>query len=519
MQISAGSIPMKNDLSGLKAILEAARIKNGVPGMSVAILYKGEVVFAEGLGKRNEHQPFTKEETIAPIQSLTKAFTATAIGQLVAEGKMDWSTTPVNMYLPEFELKDPVLTSQLNLDDLLSHRTPLSPELEITWYRSRESRRDLIKRLRHAEMPSKLSTTLNYSNIMYGVAGEAAANVAGTSYEQVVHDKIIEPLKLSNTGFSQSAMKKLPNHASPYYANSFEDAQKGEFQENEYDEIYMADSPAGDIHSNVLDLLRWGKCIMDGGKVNGEQVLDKKNIETTLTPHNINVWEKRTSEFAIAQNYGLGWALDTFKGHNYYCHGGAYPGSRAFLMIFPDDDLVIAHLANIQLTSLLYYSSLYIADMFLDLSFTQDWLFDDAVKETSDSYKMEDGERERRLPLQIKNRASVLPREELAGEFETPLFGRVTITTVKVPRCKGDRDEGGDGKKEESELVIQYNNYKSILEHYHFDSFKAVFTDLGETFAILVNYQTGSDGHVSGLTMDLNALELICFTKVKKPVE
>ncbi|KAK3829962.1 MAG: beta-lactamase/transpeptidase-like protein [Linnemannia gamsii] len=518
MQISAGSIPKKNDLPGLKAILEAARIKNGVPGMSLAVLYKGEIVFAEGFGKRNEHQPFTKE-TIAPIQSLTKAFTATAIGQLVAEGKMAWNTTPVNTYLPEFELKDPVLTSQLSLDDLLSHRTTLSLQLGISWFRSRESRRDLIKRLRHAEMPSKLSTTVNYSNIMYAVAGEAAANVAGTPYEQVVHEKIIEPLKLSNTGFSQSTMKKLPNHASPYYANSFEDAQKGIFQECEYDEIYMAASPAGDIHSNVLDLLRWGKCVMDGGKVNGEQVLDKKNIETTLTPHNIDASEKRTSEFAITANYGLGWTLDTYKGHNCYCHSGSYPGSKAFLAIFPDDDLVIAHLANIKLTSLLYNSALYIADMFLDLPFTQDWLFDVAVKEASDFYKMEDEERERELPQQIKNRPSVLPRRELAGEFEDPLFGRVTITTVEMPRWKEGRDEGGDGEKEGSELVIQYNNYKSILEHYHFDSFKAVFFDLGVTFAMLINYQTGSDGHVSGLTMDFEEPQLVCFTKVKKPVE
>ena len=54
---------------------------------------------------------------------MTKAFTATTIGELVAEGKMDWDTTPVNTYLPEFETIDPILTSQLTLKDLLSHRT------------------------------------------------------------------------------------------------------------------------------------------------------------------------------------------------------------------------------------------------------------------------------------------------------------------------------------------------------------------------------------------------------------
>lgn len=57
------------------------------------------------------------------IGSITKGFTAMAVAELVAEGKMDWDTTPVNTYLPEFETIDPILTSQLTMQDLLSHRT------------------------------------------------------------------------------------------------------------------------------------------------------------------------------------------------------------------------------------------------------------------------------------------------------------------------------------------------------------------------------------------------------------
>lgn len=62
-----------------------------------------------------------------PIASITKAYTAVAVGELVAEGKMNWDKTPVNEYLPEFELKDPVLTKQLTMLDLLSHRTVCKP--------------------------------------------------------------------------------------------------------------------------------------------------------------------------------------------------------------------------------------------------------------------------------------------------------------------------------------------------------------------------------------------------------
>jgi CubicO group peptidase (beta-lactamase class C family) len=57
----------------LSSILENARIKNGIPGMAVSVLYKGELIFAEGFGKRNDEDPFTKDVCLFPF-SLSRAF-------------------------------------------------------------------------------------------------------------------------------------------------------------------------------------------------------------------------------------------------------------------------------------------------------------------------------------------------------------------------------------------------------------------------------------------------------------
>ncbi|KAF9079788.1 hypothetical protein BGX29_002880, partial [Mortierella sp. GBA35] len=73
--------PQKKPLHDLHAVLEKARTEAGIYGMSVSVLYKGELIFAEGFGKRNAKDPFTKD-TLMPIGSCTKAFTATAIGEL-----------------------------------------------------------------------------------------------------------------------------------------------------------------------------------------------------------------------------------------------------------------------------------------------------------------------------------------------------------------------------------------------------------------------------------------------------
>ncbi|KAF9093705.1 hypothetical protein BGX23_002992 [Mortierella sp. AD031] len=508
----------KNPLSDLGTLLEAARVKNGVPGMSIAVLYKGDIIFADGFGKRNEKDPYTKD-TVSLIGSITKSITATAIGELVAEGKMDWDKTPANKYLPEFELKDPALTPQFTMVDLLSHRNELTPNMEVAWLRTKESRRDLIKRLRHAEMAPKLPVYTNYSNVMYAVAGEAAANVAGVSYDDLVKDKVLDRIggPSHQFGFSQAVMKNLPNHAAPYYADSFEDVLKGEFRYGIYDDTPMAFSPAGDIHSTVFDLLKWGKAVMDGGKVEGKQVLDAKNIAEMLTPHSIVkpgtliLSTKRTKEFAQSVTYGLGWFLDTYKGHNFYHHSGSWPGWRAYLAVFPDDDLVIAQQANIQEAELITYTNYHIADKLLNLPYTQDWLFDVAVKATKKRFGEDSAEEEAALPPQIKNRPSQHPTDEIVGEFDNPLYGLV-IVRRQERKVELEKEEDGDV------LELLYNRFEAVLEHYHFESFKTTLTDLGSiTFTLLVTFETGPDGRVSGLSIGMD--EPMHFTKVKKTAE
>ncbi|KAF8907462.1 hypothetical protein BGZ58_006185, partial [Dissophora ornata] len=190
-----------------------------------------------------------------PIGSMTKAMTAATIGELVAEGKLDWDTTPVSKYVPELQYSDPILTSELTLADYLSHRSGL-PHDDTPWANTTDSRSEVFKRLKYLKLTSKLSSHLQYSNIGYTIAGEAAANVAGIPYEKLVDAKVFQPLGLSNTGFSPVEMGKRPNHGMPYYADSLKDAQLGHFHEGYLDELISLEAAAGDIYSNVLDLVR-----------------------------------------------------------------------------------------------------------------------------------------------------------------------------------------------------------------------------------------------------------------------
>jgi len=195
------------------------------------------------------------------------------------------------------------------------------PNNNLYWYNSKVPRKDLVKRLRYADVPRKLGVTAQYSNVMYSVAGEAAANVAGTSYETLVHDKVIRPLGLNNTGFTPMKMKRhSDNHALPFRGVSYEAVERGQFNILPLNEIYMSTAPAGDIYSNVLDMVRWGKAIMDKGALDGKQILNETSVEETLNAHSIYFAGRRDPEAAPVLTYGFGWIQDSFKGQNFYRH-------------------------------------------------------------------------------------------------------------------------------------------------------------------------------------------------------
>ncbi|KAF9933299.1 hypothetical protein FBU30_005883 [Linnemannia zychae] len=456
----------KQPLPHLNKILERFRIEAGIHGMAVAIHYKGSLIFAEGFGKRNDQDPFT-EHTVSAIGSLTKAFTATAIGELVAEGKMDWDTTPVNTYLPEFELKDPVLTSQLTMADLLSHRTNL-PNVQFRWIKTKESRIELIKHMKGIEQPSKLTSNLNYNNTMYAVAGEAGARVAGVSYEEFVKTKVFQPLGLSHTGFSQIAMQNFSDYALPYMAESWEDAKKAKFVRGELNEVYLSDAPAGDIHSNVIDLAKWGSVVMKSGEVDGKQVLNKESVEETLRGRTFANGKRRIKELAPVQAYGLGWAIDAYKGYAQYNH-----------------NLVVAALSNVYVSAL-ENIPYYVVDQLLDLPSSHDWLFDVSIRDAEKMYKQTAEAAQGQFPKKIENSSPSHSLKDYAGEYNSPSLGPVSIL-YKI-------ENSHEGEKEV--LYFKSAGFYSQMEHYHFDLFRVVLAVFGSAVGMGIKFLMGADGAV-----------------------
>ncbi|KAG0275456.1 hypothetical protein BGZ96_003791 [Linnemannia gamsii] len=493
--------------------------------MSVAVLHKNQLVYAGGFGKRNKTDPYTIN-TLQPVSSLTKTFTATAIGELVAEGKLDWNTTPVTKYLPDFQLKNSSLTSQITFADLLGENSGLPYNL-LSWHKSTLPRKELIKQLRYLDdISSTQEGNIKHSDVAYAVAGEAAANVAGTSFEQLVFDKVIRPLGLKSTGISQSHMKlHSDNYALSNMAYSFEAAQRGEFQIFPLDENpNRALAPAEDIYTNVIDLALWGKVIMDLGAVDGEQVLNRMSVEETLKANSF-AWNEnsksRWKEFDPIYSYGFGWMQDTFCGQRHYTAYGADMGYGSDVTMFPDHDIVIAMLANTSMfshvCSFLPYSiatPLFNApgmQINKDSSGEHSWIQASAVPMAKEAYTAVElaaegifsifADADEKKPLTFEDDLGAY-----IGDYAHPFWGKFEITLVdreevkggKVDEKKGEKDrkisssnfnqEEGTDEGKEPVLRFRYNEYTSTLEHYNHNTFIATFDDVLFKMRVLMSF-------------------------------
>lgn len=198
---SAPKQEKKPDLKGFNEFVTKGMAEWKVPGLAISIVKDGNVIFAEGFGFRDVKQNLkVTPQTLFAIGSCSKAFTATAVGILVDEGKVDWDK-PVRTYLPSFKLQDGVASERMTPRDLLSHRSGL-PRHDLMWYGATYSREELFDRLQYLKPSKDFRAVWQYQNLMFMTAGYLVGEVASTTWEDFIRKRILDPLDMKETNFS-----------------------------------------------------------------------------------------------------------------------------------------------------------------------------------------------------------------------------------------------------------------------------------------------------------------------------
>src|SRR3954468_2543437 len=168
-------------LAGFDAYTAKAVADWKTPGLAVAIVKDGTVVFAKGYGVRELGKPEPVDtHTLFAIGSTTKAMTAALVGMLVEEHRLDWDDRVIDR-VPWFQVKDPYLTREITVRDLLTHRAGLG-NADYLWYGQTNSGRTILERLRLIEPSYSLRSSFIYQNVMYAMACAAIAAGRGESW-------------------------------------------------------------------------------------------------------------------------------------------------------------------------------------------------------------------------------------------------------------------------------------------------------------------------------------------------
>jgi CubicO group peptidase (beta-lactamase class C family) len=458
----------------LPHLVDEVRAAWGVPGVAVAVVQDGRVLYSGGVGRRDlEAGGEITSRTVFSVGSATKAFTAAAVGMLVDEGaiKLD---QPVRAYLPELKLFDEEVARRLTVRDLLAHRSGLERH-DAVWYRSELDRTVLMERLRYLRPGVGLRERFLYNNLMYMVAGRAVERVTGGTWEEFVRRRIFEPVGMSRSSFGSPAAGDQ-DVASPHAIGR----DRGVIAVPRY--AGWAIGPALSICSSADDMARWLQLLQGLGVVGGRRLLAEATVLEMFTPQ-MAVPSLGPRELPIS-SYGLGWFVESYRGRLMVSHAGSIDGFYSIVALLPTDGLAVVVLTNASQNRVPEVVSRWVIDRFLGLP-ELDW---NARLRAQDERQRED-RRAAELAREAQRRTGTspsLPVSELAGRYRHPAYGDMEIVTA---------DGGG--------LSATFHGMTGPLEHFQDDVFLFKVQGWGLREEFVVHFLYASDGSVSSLLSTL----------------
>lgn len=480
------------ELEGFDDFVESVMKEWKVPGLAIAVIKDGKVVLAKGYGHRNaeEQLPVTKD-TLFAIGSNTKSFTATILGMLNDEGKLEWDT-PVRDYLPGFRLYDKVATGQMTPRDLVSHRSGL-PRHDLLWYATGLTRQQLFDRLRYLEPNKEFRSTWQYQNLMFMTAGYLEEKLVGKKWEAIVRARILGPLGMTRSNFSVNDSQKDANFAYPYGEI---DKQVTRIPFRNIAEI----GPAGSINSSVSEMIRYVRFHIGQGKHGEKQLLSKKNSAQMQSAQ--MAMPSRGPQFPelTHMSYGLGLMVANYRGHKLVQHGGGIDGFISQMAWLPDDKTGVVVLTNFSGNNPV--PNLVVRNLFDRMLGMEpvDWVARQH-KQQEEAAKRREKARKERGAGRKKGTSPSHTLADLAGTYEHPAYGKASI------------EVSSDG------LKCTVVGFEVPLEHYHYDIF-AVPQDLpppaGNMSGTKITFFYNKKGDIDRLAIPLErSVADIIFTRVK----
>lgn len=316
------------DLTPLDAFVKTSLERAHVPGAALAIVRDGTIIYAKGFGIANVDtgEP-VKSDMLFRIGSTTKMFTAATLLSLVKEGKVNLDE-PVGTYVKGLAPGIAAVTSHR----LLSHSAGLADQTFMEGPHDETALGDWVRGLKDSLVFTEPGKIYSYSNPGYWIAGFVAESAGGKRYADLVAERVLRPCGMTRSTFRPTEAMTWPlavghelkNGNQPYVIRPLADNAGG--------------WPAGQLFTTAPEYARFCIAFMDGGKLDGRQVLSPFVIEKLSTPH--------VAISGREGHYGYGLQVRDEGGLRWLSHGGSRAGYGSTVKMCPEKKFAVIVLGN-----------------------------------------------------------------------------------------------------------------------------------------------------------------------------
>jgi CubicO group peptidase (beta-lactamase class C family) len=322
--VSPGALAWQQAVADTRAFALALLDSAGLPGLSVAVAVKGDVVYSEGFGFADlENRVPVTPLTRFRIGSVSKSVTSAALGLLLEQGKLNLDA-PIQQYVAAFPQKRwPVTVRQVGghiagirhyngQEMLLSRRFPtVLSSLDI---------------FRNDSLLFEPGTKYSYSSYGWNLLSAVVESVSGEDFLSYMRRHVFEPLALRSL-VAEHTDSLIAWRARFYERDSNNQLRNAPYVDNSYKWA------GGGFIGNTEDLVRYGAALLRPG------LLQPQTVAVLFTSQKLRDGN--------ATDYGIGWGSDTdAQGRRMVSHTGGSVGGRAVLLLYPDQDVVVAMLSN-----------------------------------------------------------------------------------------------------------------------------------------------------------------------------
>jgi CubicO group peptidase (beta-lactamase class C family) len=397
--------------------------------------------------KRPDTSNTVDADTVFAIASNSKAFTTAALAILVDEKKLNWDDK-VSRYLPEFQMYDPWVTSELTIRDLVTHRVGLDTfSGDLLWYETTYSPDEILQRLKHLKPVSSFRTKFGYQNLMFIAAGKVIEKASGKTWCGFVTERILTPLGMTRTTCS---VNSLPDNAA--WPHNESGGKLRTLHRGNVDGSYAAAA----LNSSVNDLSKWLRLQLGQGKFEGKQIFSDTQSWAMHQPYlaqQISMQASKNNPTTHFSGVAMGWFVSDYHGRKIINHSGGLDGMLSYTVLIPEENAGFVVLTNNESPSFAIMMNK-IRDVLLGAP--QRDYNEEAMRRVTSQKAYDEGANDKINKSRVADTRPSLALSNYAGTYGDQLYGDVTLA------------------EENGRLVMRFlpsPNFVADLEHWHYDTF------------------------------------------------